>query len=299
MCPIGLLKLSSHQVVHISNHPSLPHPHPKNNEKENCCIGYTGVGFAESITDLEYVSSECLQSSVSDSPVLTCDGIDSPWKSDLFRIMEVPECRNDVLDLKSSEFAEIPSPQHDSDKLAEKKPLKSPKENVGKVHDISSHSFDDVPSDENATCLSQPGGMFSSPKDEKNDEYGQTCQNSESNGVQGQDELITSAESPSDALPMRKRSRKPTKRYIDEVVDPISKHSKRRREISSTFRVKSVGVKDHKKCPMVSKAIKLPDEESAVKAIQVPFGSLVHKECPESPAAYNLVSLKLKTYSGD
>ncbi|XP_042051459.1 uncharacterized protein LOC121796736 [Salvia splendens] len=255
---------------------------------ENCCIGCAGVEFAERITDLEYVSSECLQTSVSDSPVLTCAGIDSPWKSDLFKIMEVHERRNDVVDLKSYEFCEIPSPQHES----EKKPLKSPQENIGKVLDFSTHSFDDLPSDENATNLSQPVEMFSScPKDEKNDEYGQIGQSGESNIVQGKDELVTllSAESPPDALPALKRSGKPTKRYIDEVVDPISRHSKRRREVSSSIsRDKSVGVTNHKKCHMGSKAITLPAEESDVKAIQVPFGLLARKECPESPA-YNLV----------
>ncbi|XP_057779173.1 uncharacterized protein LOC130997762 isoform X2 [Salvia miltiorrhiza] len=262
-------------------------------QNDFCSMGeeyLLGVGFAESITDLEYVSSECLQTSVSDSPVLTCAGIDSPWKSDIFRIMEVPECQNEVVDLKNSEFGEIPRPQHESENLTEKKPLKSPKENIGKVHDISRHSFDDLPSDENATSLPQPVKMFSGPKNEKSDEYVQTGQSSESNRVHRQDESITllSAESPSDALPVLKRSRKPTKRYIDEVVDPISRHSKRRREVSSSaFREKSVGVKDNKKCHMGSKAIKLPAEESAVKAIQVPFGSLVRKECPESPA-YNL-----------
>ncbi|KAL1545834.1 hypothetical protein AAHA92_22513 [Salvia divinorum] len=259
-------------------------------QNDFCSIGeeyLLGVGFSEGITDLEYISSECLQTSVSDSPVLTCAGIDSPWKSDLFRIMEVPDCQNDVVDLKSSEFVEIPNPCHESEKLSEKKPLKSQKENIGKVHDITSHSFDDLPSDENATSLSEPVKMFSNPKDEKYDEYGQTGESGKSNGVQGQDELVTvcSAESPSDALPMLKRSRKPTKRYIDEVVDPISRHPKRRREVSSsTFRDKSLGVKDHKKCHMGYKAIKLPAEESAVKAIQVPFGSLVHKECPDIPA---------------
>ncbi|KAL1549419.1 hypothetical protein AAHA92_17526 [Salvia divinorum] len=264
-------------------------------QNDFCSMGeeyLLGVGFAESITDLEYVSSECLQISVSDSPVLTCAGIDSPWKSDLFKIMEVPECQNDVVDLKSYEFSEIPSPQHESEKLAEKKPLKSPQESIDKVHDVSRHYFDDVPSDENATSLSHPVEMFSCPKDEKNDEYGPAGQSGESNRIQGKDELVTllSAESPSDALPMLKRSRKPTKRYIDEVVDPISRHSKRRREVSSsTVRDKYVGVKDLKKCHMGSKAMKLPAEESAVKAIQVPFGLLVHKECPESPA-YKLVN---------
>lgn len=191
-----------------------------------------------------------------------------------------------MVDLKTSEFGKIPSPLHESEKLAEKKPLKSPEENTVKFQEISSHSSDDSPSDENAASLSQPVERLSGPKDEKNDEYGRTSQNDESNGDQGQD-----GECQSDALPTRKRSRKPTKRYIDEVADPISRQSKRRREVSSsTFREKSVGAKDHKKCLVVSKAIKLPDEESAVRAIQVPFGSLVHKECPENPAQ-NLVSL--------
>ncbi|XP_047959996.1 uncharacterized protein LOC125205215 isoform X2 [Salvia hispanica] len=263
-------------------------------QNDFCSMGeeyLLGVEFAERITDLEYVSSECLQTSVSCSPVLTCAGIDSPWKSDLFKTMEVPECQNDVVDIKSYEFSEIPSPQHESEKLAEKKPLKSPQENIGKVHDFSRHSFNGLPSDENATSLSQPVEMFSCAKDEKNDEYGQTCQSGEFNRVQGKDELVTlfSAESPTDALPALKRSRKPTKRYIDEVVDPISRHSKRRREVSSSiFRDKSVEVKNHKKCHVGSKAIKLPAEESDVKAIQVPFGLLARKECPESPA-YNLV----------
>lgn len=197
----------------------------------------------------------------------------------------MPECPNDMVDLKSSEFGKTPSPLDEPEKLAEKKPLKSPEENTVKVHVSSSHSFEDSLSDDNTASLSQPVERLSGPKDEKNDEYGHTSQNDESNGDQGLD-----GESQSDALPTRKRSRKPTKRYIDEVVDPISRQSKRRREVSSsTFRDKSAGVKDHKKCQMVPKAIKLPDEESAVKAIQVPFGSLVHKECAENPAHNSVI----------
>lgn len=272
----------------------LSSPCTQNNKKENCCIGYAGVGFSESITDLEYVSSECLQTSVTDGPVLTCAGIDSPWKADLFRIMDVPECQNDIVCLKSSEFSEIPTPHHESEMLVEKKPLKLPDGNIGKVHDILSRSFDDITFDENGTSLSQPVEVLLCPKNEKHDEYRQTCQIGETNRFQGQDALVTflSEESQSDALPILKRSRKPTKRYIDEVADPFLRHPKKRREVSSsTFKDKSVGIKDHKKCHTGSKAMRLPTEESAVKAIQVPFGSLVHKECPESPAC-NMVSLE-------
>ncbi|KAI3472067.1 hypothetical protein Pfo_028755 [Paulownia fortunei] len=255
-----------------------------------------GVEFAESITNLDYGSSEGLQTSVSDSPVLVSSaGVDPPWKADIFRIMEVPECQNDQLNVESSEFGEIPSPCHESETLAEEKPLKSPTscplQDIGKFHDISSCSFQDILSDENDASLSPSVEMLCSPKNENNDEFGLNGENGETNRFQGQDALVTmlAQASCSDALPTQKRSRKPTQRYIDELADPISRHSKKRREVpSSTLKDKSLGVKDHKKCHMGSRAMRLPAEESSVIAIQVPFGSLVHKEYPKGPA-YDMV----------
>ncbi|GFP83180.1 telomere repeat-binding protein 5 [Phtheirospermum japonicum] len=162
--------------------------------------------------------------------------------------------------------------------LAESKPLKSSiscnLQDIGKFHDISSCNFQDILSDGNDTSVE----IFSDPKNEKNDEVGPTGQNGEARGEN----------CGGGALPVQKRSRKPTQRYIDELTDPILRYTKKRRgEVStssSSVKDKFVGVKDHKKCRMGSKAIGLPAEESSVVAIQVPFGSLVHKECPKSIA---------------
>nr|AKV71967.1 telomere repeat-binding factor like-protein [Rehmannia glutinosa] len=251
---------------------------------EEYLLGYTGFEFAESITNLDYGSSECLQTSVSDNPVPSSSaGMDTPWKTDLFRIMELP---NDQLNVDSSDFGEIPSLCHESETLAEEKPLKSPisctLQDIGKFQDISSCSFQDILSDGNDTSLSPSVEMFCNPKSEKNDEFRVTGQNGEANNAL---ETTSTRASCSGALPTQKRSRKPTQRYIDELADPISRHSKRRREVSSSIlKHKSPGVKDHKKCHIRSREVILPAEESSVVAIQVPFGSLVHKECPKSPA---------------
>ncbi|KAL8516652.1 hypothetical protein ACS0TY_015056 [Phlomoides rotata] len=242
-----------------------------------------GVEFAESIANPNYVSSECLQTSVSDHSILASGASSvSPWKTDLFRIMEVPYCHNEEQNVKSSEFVDIGSPEI----LIEEKSVKSPTSctlrDISKFHDISSCSFQDTLSDENMS-LPQSVEMLCSPK---NDESG-TSQNGQISGFQEKDSLVTllSRARQADALPTQKRSRKPTRRYIVEVADPIPRQLKRKREVSSTaFKDKFLGVKDHKKRHMGSRAITLPAEESSVKAIQVPFASLVHKESPKGPA---------------
>ncbi|KAI3447580.1 hypothetical protein Pfo_004245 [Paulownia fortunei] len=237
-----------------------------------------GVEFAESITNLDYGSSEGLQASVPDSQMQASSaGSDTTCKSDLFRIMEVPDCQNDQFNVGSSELSDIPS-YHECDALVGEKPS---------IHNGSSSSFQDILSDENDGRLSPSGEMFCSPKTEKNNEFELTGQDGETNIFQGQEALATMLVQASctDVLPTQKRSRKPTQRYIDELVDPIATYSKKRREVSSsTLKDKSLGVKDHKKCHMGSRAIRLSAEESSVKAIQVPFGSLVHKECTKGHA---------------
>ncbi|KAL0375068.1 UNVERIFIED_CONTAM: hypothetical protein Sradi_3422500 [Sesamum radiatum] len=264
-------------------------------QNDFCSMGeeyLLGVEFAESITNLDYGSSEGLQTSVSDSPVLASAAVtDTPWKADLFRAMEVPECQNHQLNVDSSRFGEISDPCLKSETFVEEEqPSKSPAscalQDIGKFHDISSCSFQDILSDENDTSLSPSVDMLYSPKNEKSSEFGLTGQDGEIKRFQERDTLVTSAPaSHSSTFPTQKRSRKPTQRYIDELADPVSRHSKKRREVSSS---KSLGVKDHKKCRLGPRAIRLPAEESSVKAIQVPFGSLVQNECPES-SAYDMV----------
>ncbi|XP_011094644.2 uncharacterized protein LOC105174291 isoform X2 [Sesamum indicum] len=265
-------------------------------QNDFCSMGeeyLLGVEFAESITNLDYGSSEGLQTSVSDSPVLASAAVtDTPWKADLFRAMEVPECQNHQLNADSSRFGEISDPCHKSETFVEEEePSKSPTscalQDMGKFHDISSCSFQDI-LDENDTSLSPSVDMLHSPKNEKSSEFGGlTGQTGEIKRFLGRDALVTTSApaSHTNTFPTPKRSRKPTQRYIDELADPLSRHSKKRREVSSS---KSLGVKDHKKCRLGPRAIRLPAEESSVKAIQVPFGSLVQNECPES-CAYDMV----------
>lgn len=195
------------------------------------------------------------------------------------------DCHNEQHNIKSSEFGDIVSPEI----LIEEKTVKS--RDISKFHDISSSSFQDILSDEN-TSLPQSVEMLCSPK---NDELG-TSQNHQTNEFQEKDSLVMSLSRArqSDDLPTQKRARKPTRRYIVEVEDPVPRQHKRRREVSfTTFKDKSPGVKDRKKCHMGSRATTPPAEESPVKAIQVPFASLVHKECPKSPA-YDTVRFRAR-----
>lgn len=251
--------------------------------------GYVGVEFAESIANPNYVSSECLETSVSDHSILASGSRNvSPWKTDLFRIMEVPYCHNEEHNIESSEFGDFGSPCPDSEMLMGEKPL-----NLRDIHDISSCSFQDTLSDD-STSLPQSVEMLCSPKNEKVDESG-TSQNGQTNE---KDSVLTlsSQTRQADAFPTQKRSRKPTQRYIVEVEDPVPRQKRRRQEVSSTtFKDKSLGVKDRKRCHVGSREITLPAEEASVKAIQVPFASLVHKECPKSPA-YDMVRFRRDSF---
>ncbi|KAL6574855.1 hypothetical protein OROMI_012140 [Orobanche minor] len=248
-----------------------------------CSIGedyLLGVGFSDSITNMDYGSSEVLLTSVSDSSVLASNS--SPWKADLFRIVEFPECQNHPLNnIDTSEFGEVPTLCHEPETISDQKPLRSPiscnLQDIGKFHDISSCSFQDVLSDTGFS--SPPVKMFCSPKNEKNDEFGPTGQNGEPDRL---GTMPTQANCIGEHT-TQKRSRKPTQRYIDELADPIWRCPKRKRDVSSST-VRDKWVKDHKKCRTGSRAMALPAEESSVVAIQVPFGSLARKECPKSPA---------------
>ncbi|EPS62754.1 hypothetical protein M569_12034, partial [Genlisea aurea] len=82
----------------------------------------------------------------------------------------------------------------------------------------------------------------------------------------------------------QKRSRKPTQRYIDEFPDPVVRQYKKRRMVSSS--TPKDRPENRKKCASGSRPVKPAPEESSVKAIQVPFGSLFHAECPESPTLF-------------
>ncbi|CAA0830453.1 ABC transporter G family member 24 [Striga hermonthica] len=205
-----------------------------------------GVRFSESITNLDYGPSEGLLTSVSDSSVLP---------NDLFTIMELPDSPNDQLNIDTSDFGEVPNFCNESETPIIEKPPKSPvssstSHDIDKFHNISSNSLEML-------------------LDEKDDEFGPTGQNMEPN----RSEIKSSRE---ECTP-QKRSRKPTKRYIDELVDPIPKIHKKRREFLYS------AVKDNKNCHMGSSKVlgQSAAEDSSVVAIQVPFGSLVHKECPK------------------
>ncbi|KAL0316225.1 UNVERIFIED_CONTAM: hypothetical protein Sradi_5500700 [Sesamum radiatum] len=278
-----------------------------------CSMGddyLVGVEFAESITDLDYGSSEGLAASVSDNQMQsTSAGSDTHWKSSLFRIKQVLDCQKAQLDIGSSE-SDIPS-CNKCEMLVEENPSISPGsctvQNIGKTHNSPSCSYQDIISDGNDGGHSPSDEMFCSPMTQKNDEFEVTGQYGETNIFPRQEALtsvqakctdlptqkrsrkptqryvdeLTSVQANCTDLPTQKRSRKPTQRYVDELADPIPPYSRKRREVStSTLKDKSLGVKDHKKCHVASRT-ELPAEESSVIAIQVPFGSLAHKECPK------------------
>ncbi|KAK4392151.1 hypothetical protein Sango_1992900 [Sesamum angolense] len=278
-----------------------------------CSMGddyLVGVEFAESITDLDYGSSEGLAASVSDNQMQsTSAGSDTHWKSSLFRIKQVLDCQKAQLDIGSSE-SDIPS-CNKCEMLVEENPSISPGsctvQNIGKTHNSPSCSYQDIISDGNDGGHSPSDEMFCSPMTQKNDEFEVTGQDGETNIFPWQEALtsvqakctdlptqkisrkptqryvdeLTSVQANCTDLPTQKRSRKPTQRYVDELADPIPPYSRKRREAStSTLKDKSLGVKDHKKCHVASRT-ELPAEESSVIAIQVPFGSLAHKECPK------------------
>ncbi|KAL7133444.1 hypothetical protein ABFS83_12G141400 [Erythranthe nasuta] len=245
-----------------------------------------GVQFAESITNLDYGSTEALQTPFPDSQMQVSgagSGPGSACKSDRFRTMEVPDCKNNQFNYGCSELSDIHS-YHECEMLIREEPSISPRsfslQNIGKFHNSSSYSFEDILSDEHNGRQSALGEMFCSPKTENSNEVqdGETFQRQETLATTPVQANCT------DILPTQKRSRKPTQRYIDELADPFSTNSKKRREVSSsTLKVKdkSLRVKDHKKCHMGTRAIRLPAEESSVMAIQVPFASLPHNECPK------------------
>ncbi|KAL3825898.1 hypothetical protein ACJIZ3_021927 [Penstemon smallii] len=260
-------------------------------QNDFCSMGedfFLGVEFGETITNLDFGSSESSQTLVSEIPILApTAATDAPWKSDPFRIMEFSDCQRDQLNISRSELGDVPI--HLKCNTFAKKPLKSSTscslQNIDKFHDISS-SLHEFFSDETDGSHSTSTEMLCSPKIEKNDEFGPTNKDNKTKRLWEDNALETILPQGScpEAPPMLKRSRKPTQRYIDELADSISRYPKKRREFSSsTIKDKSRGVKNYKKSHMGSRAMK-PAEETSVIAIQVPFASIVHKDCPKIPA---------------
>ncbi|GER54300.1 telomeric repeat binding protein 1 [Striga asiatica] len=162
---------------------------------------------------------------------------------------------NDLFNIDTSDFGEVPSLCNESEI---EKPPKSPvsstlSHDIYKLHNISSNSLEMLP-------------------DEKDDEF-----------EPNKSEIKSSREECNGNLTTQKRSRRPTKRYIDELVDPIARIPKKRREFSYSAE------KDNKKCRVGPKVLgPSAAEESSVVAIQVPFASLVHKECPKRSRSHDM-----------
>ncbi|XP_063948715.1 uncharacterized protein LOC108217251 isoform X2 [Daucus carota subsp. sativus] len=96
----------------------------------------------------------------------------------------------------------------------------------------------------------------------------------------------------------QRRSRKPTLRYIDESSEPISKHSKKRRRISTApSAMKTSGVGSN---AIKSRTPVLCSDESFMEAIQVPFDSQVQvpvesqKQVPVDSRVKVLVDSRVK-----
>ncbi|XP_051152370.1 uncharacterized protein LOC127266234 [Andrographis paniculata] len=244
----------------------------------------SGVDFDEGITNLGYGSSGGFPAAVSDNQMpVSSAGSDSAWKSDLFRITEEPDCSNDQFTVRSSELSDIPN-CHDCQMRVEEKPSVSHRftsRTIGNYNKSSSCSFRETLSDENGGRLTPLRQMLCSQNVRNNHEFELTDQEVKTNTCDGHKEeaKLSVKASGIDDLTTQKRSRKPTQRYIDELPDPFSTFSKKRRSLA--VKEKPTVVKDKKKCPIGSKELRFLDEESSVKAIQVPFASLVHKECPK------------------
>ncbi|XP_022841664.1 uncharacterized protein LOC111365390 [Olea europaea var. sylvestris] len=258
-----------------------------------CSMGedyFSGIEFAQSITNLDYGLSEGLHMSLSESPIRgSSSDANTPWKSDL-AITDVTECQDDRDNFRNSELSDTCIRQ-ECETSIEEKPLKFPTpstiQNISELQNIPSDSPRGISSDEDGGSLFPSdftsGELFCSSKIQENKEFGLMGQNAESNGSDGQDELAKISNlANTDSLTKQKRSRKPTRRYIDELAEPISRHSKKKQEVSISIPIaKSLVVKNREKCYIESKT-RISPEESSVIAIQVPFGSLVHKECQKS-----------------
>ncbi|CAA0836512.1 TRF-like 8 [Striga hermonthica] len=240
---------------------------------EDYLLGYTGVGFSECMTNLDYGPSEGLLTSVSDSSILASTA--SPWKADLFRI-----------NIDTTDFGDVPTLCNESETPTDEKSPKSPEsstsQDTDKFQNVPTNSQEMLPNKKDA-CFSPLIEPSLNLKNKKDDEFGPMGPNVERN----RSEIMLTQADCTVGRTTQKRMRRPTQRYIDELMDPIPRVPKRRREVSySTGKDnKSFGIKDHRKCRGGSKALAFAaEEESSVVAIQVPFGSLVHKECPKSPS---------------
>ncbi|KAL3531949.1 hypothetical protein ACH5RR_005470 [Cinchona calisaya] len=76
-----------------------------------------------------------------------------------------------------------------------------------------------------------------------------------------------------------KRLRKPPQRFIDELSEPKSTSSRKRKEVAApTSKIKLPHVSYHQQCDVKSRGDRWFPEESTGIAIQVPFGPIVQKE---------------------
>lgn len=154
-----------------------------------------------------------------------------------------------------------------------------PVESIEKLEDVSS-MFSNM---NEKNIIFNPGltseEIFCPSITEQHNEYSSVVQNAEGESNIEQDVSGCPIQAGSVGPPSEKRLRKPPHRFIDELSQPNSRVNRKRRDISTpTSKVKTSKVKHQKHDDIKSTAERSFAEESAGKAIQVPFGPLICKE---------------------
>ncbi|KAK3008292.1 hypothetical protein RJ639_013112 [Escallonia herrerae] len=259
------------------------------------------VGFAESLTNLDYDSSNGLHMGNwgSESQIPESSRVDDEGKmlSSSSATIPVVECQNILLGKTIWGIHDDSSSTFECETSAEAKWLNSSSsselQNVDKVGDVTNILIRGASADKDTKDMAVPPAVSSSVVScpsrimEKN-ETGQVGQVIEMESLHGQDQLTMS--SPQDSIigasTTEKRVRKRTLRYIDESSDLSSRYCTKRRELStSTLKDKFLEVKGLKNSHIKSRATMLSEKGSFCKAIQVPFGSRGESECGKKRAA--------------
>ncbi|KAL3536261.1 hypothetical protein ACH5RR_004722 [Cinchona calisaya] len=258
------------------------------NGPSSICEDYLlDVEFGESGLKLDHDSSVELQNLVSEShnQVDSAGDNGTSQKSDSSGTTVLNKFQGDV-DMNNSESHDNFSGTADSEMSSDERLFKYPTFTVENMEEDVSVVF----SERNSESMNFTHGLTSGevlcPLTAKQEtEHIPVDQNKNEEPLGKDASLLKNPIEASIGSYAEKRLRKPPQRFIDELSEPKSRSFHKRREVATpSSKGKFPRIRSHKQCDVQSRAETLSSEESAGKAIQVPFGPLVQKESRTSHA---------------
>lgn len=257
------------------------------NDPSSACEDYLlDADFGESGKKLDHDSSIELQKLVSGShdPADNAGDNETSHKSDSSDPTVLNKCLGDP-DMNDSTSHDIFSCTADSEMSLEERWFKYPTFTVENIEEDVSSLFSESNNKTMGCTHSVASGELLCPLTANQETKHIPMGENKNVSLIGKDALPSKSSIQANIVThAEKRLRKPPQRFIDELSEPKSRPHKRREVSTPSSKGKFPRVGSYKHCDIKSRAERLSPEETAGKAIQVPFGPIVHKESRTSCA---------------